>query len=275
MSTIKSTIKRIGDVPSLRGAYLFLRLFNSGIRDKATAKAIARGKFNRGFCPICAKKTVFIEHGEWLRDEYFCIDCFSIPRQRAITHVLETEFPEWRKLKIHESSAGGQSSDKLAAECPGYSSSQFIPDVEPGQTLDGVRCENLERMTFADGSFDLFITQDVFEHVLDPGRAFAEVARVLRRGGSHVFTIPMYGHEESLVRAAWGENGEIVNLVEPDYHGDPSEGPAWLVATEWGKDFTKFIEDASSMMTTVFRFADPNLGLQGEFPEVFISTKTK
>lgn len=275
MSSIKTTVKKIGNIPALRAPYLFLRVVNSGVRDRPTARAIARGKFNTGFCSICAKKTVFVERAEWLRDEYFCIDCFSIPRQRAITHVLENEFPDWRSLTIHESSAGGQSSDKIAAECPGYSSSQFMPDVEPGETRNGVRCENLERMTLADESFDLFITQDVFEHVLDPGRAFAEVARVLRPGGSHVFTIPLYGHDKSLVRAAWGENGEIVHLVEPDYHGDPSEGPAWLVATEWGKDFVKFIEDASSLKTTIFKIVDPKLGLLGEFPEVFVSTKAK
>ena len=275
MSFVKSAVKKIGDVGSLRGLYLLLRMANSAVRDRLMAGAIARGRFNRGFCPTCGKKTVFVERNDWLRDNYFCIDCFSIPRQRAIMHVLEKEFPAWRELTIHESSAGGQSSDKIAAECLGYTSSHFLPGVTPGETHEGVRCENLEAMTFADDSFDLFVTQDVFEHVLDPGSAFREVARVLRPGGSHVFTIPLYPHEKSLVRSVKGEDGAIVNVEPADYHGDPREGAGWLVATEWGEDFTKFIEDSSSLKTDVFSFKDPKLGLLGEFPEVFVSTKAK
>ena len=30
---------------------------------------------------------------------------------------------------------------------------------------DGVRCENLEALTFADSSIDLHVSQDVFEHL--------------------------------------------------------------------------------------------------------------
>jgi hypothetical protein len=35
--------------------------------------------------------------------------------------------------------------------------------------------EDLEALTFPDESFDLVITQDVFEHVLRPAKAFAEI----------------------------------------------------------------------------------------------------
>jgi SAM-dependent methyltransferase len=268
-----STIRKIGDVPGLRLPYLLLRLVNSSVKDPAMRSAITGGKFNRGHCSICDRSTFFVEQGAWLRDEYFCIDCFSIPRQRAIIHVLETRFPNWRTMKMHESAAGGQSSDRLAAESKDYTTSFYMPDVEPGQMRDGIQSENLERMTFADNSFDLFITQDVFEHILDPASAFREVARVLKPGGAHVFTIPQYPHETSLVRSKWGENGEIVNIEPPDYHGDPATGPAWLVATEWGKDFTQFIEDVSGLKTEVVRIEDRSLGLLGEFLEVFVSRK--
>lgn len=275
MSSTTSTIRKIGDVSGLRLPYLLLRLVNSAAKDRTMRSAITGGKYNRGHCSICDRSTFFVEQGPWLRDEYFCIDCFSIPRQRAIIRVLEDKFPNWRTMKMHESAAGGQSSDKLAMESSDYTTSFFMPDVEPGQMRDGIRNENLERMTFDDDSFDLFVTQDVFEHVLDPARAFAEVARVLKPGGAHVFTIPLYSHEQSLVRSKWGENGEIVYIEEPDYHGDPEAGEGWLVATEWGKDFTKFIESASGMKTEVVRIEDRNLGLLGEFLEVFVSRRAE
>ena len=273
MSLVKTALRRVGHLPGFRGPYLFLRVLNSSLRDRHTARAVLRSRANRGHCSICEKQTVFIERTDWLRDEYFCVDCYSIPRQRALIHVLQEKIPDWRDLVIHESSADGVSSDKIAAECSGYSSSQYMPDVEPGGMRDGIRCENLEAMTFADDSFDVFITQDVFEHVLAPGVAFREVARVLRPGGAHVFTIPLYQHEVSVLRARRGDNGETVNLLPPDYHGDPAAGAGWLVATEWGNDFTKFIEDASGLKTDVVKIMDPALGLKGEFLEVFVSTK--
>ena len=49
--------------------------------------------------------------------------------------------------------------------------------------VQGVRCENLEELTFPDESIDLHISQDVMEHVFQPKRAFAEIARTLRPGG--------------------------------------------------------------------------------------------
>ena len=49
-------------------------------------------KHNNGYCVICEKETTFIEHNDWLRDHYLCSTCHSIPRQRALIHVLNTFF---------------------------------------------------------------------------------------------------------------------------------------------------------------------------------------
>lgn len=148
------------------------------------------GACHRGYCPICEDKTVFVKPGVWLRDDYLCIRCHSIPRFRALLYVLQTHFSDWRDLTIHESSPGSPSSDKIRRECAHYVETQFFPDASPGEVRQGFRCENLEHQTFGDGAFDLVITQDVFEHVLHPAQAFSEIARTLRPGGSHVFTAP-------------------------------------------------------------------------------------
>jgi hypothetical protein len=44
-------------------------------------------------------------------------------------------------------------------------SSHYWPDVPPGDLVDGVRCEDIERPIFRDGSFDLVVSSDVFEHI--------------------------------------------------------------------------------------------------------------
>ncbi len=46
-----------------------------------------------------------------------------------------------------------------------------------------------EALPFADGSFDLAICWDVVEHVQDPERLLAELARVLRPGGRALVTV--------------------------------------------------------------------------------------
>ena len=225
-----------------------------------------------GYCTICQRRTAFIKEGDWLRDQWLCLRCRSIPRWRALVFVLEEYFPEWRGMTIHESSPGGPASEKLARECPGYRPTHFFPDTTPGEYRHGIRCENLEQQTFLDASFDLVVTQDVFEHVLDPARAFAEVARTLKAGGAHVFTIPWYYWKPTLVRAV--RNGDGIDyLVEPDYHGNPISDKGSLVVTEWGDDFCDYVYRHSGLTTTAMRIRDRYRGIDGKFIEVFVSRK--
>src|SRR5699024_368717 len=96
----------------------------------------------------------------------------------------------------------------------------YFPRAEPGTTISGYRNENLENLTYPDEQFDLIITQDVLEHIANPSNAFREIARVLRPGGRHVFTIPWYPAAKTRTRAL-KKQGRIVHLVEPERHGNP------------------------------------------------------
>jgi hypothetical protein len=242
-------------------------------RGRKLPRGLLTGSFNFGYCPICASRTVFIIRQDWLRDFYHCVRCSSIPRWRALIQVLQTHFPNWRDLRIHESSPGGASSEKLKRECPNYLASHFFPEVTPGEMKHGFRCENLEQQTFGDAEFDLVVTQDVFEHILDPAAALSEIARTLKPGGAHLFTVPWYYWKKTLVRAI-SENGSIKHLEEPDYHGNPIDPNGSLVVTEWGWDLCDFIYEHSDLATTAIRIQDKHRGIQAEFIEVFISRKT-
>ena len=81
--------------------------------------------------------------------------------------AIELFCPEWRALKVHESSPCGRGvSVKLKGACPGYSESQFYPDFPRGSIHpDGFRCEDLERLTFPSRSFDLLVTQLSLIHI--------------------------------------------------------------------------------------------------------------
>jgi SAM-dependent methyltransferase len=186
--------------------------------------------------------------------------------------VLQDHFPKWRQRTIHESSPAGSSSKKIADECQNYSFSHFFIDTPTGTTKDGIRCENIEKMTFADASFDLFVTQDVFEHVFHPDLGFKEIARVLKPGGAHIFTIPWYYWKKTKARAT-EENGNIIHLMEPIYHGNPIDSKGSLVVTEWGYEFANYIAKHSGLATTIIRIYNPHHGIDAKFIEVFISYK--
>jgi ubiquinone/menaquinone biosynthesis C-methylase UbiE len=46
-----------------------------------------------------------------------------------------------------------------------------------------------EAQSFPAESFDIVVTQDVFENLFAPDRAIKEIARTLRPGGAHIMTV--------------------------------------------------------------------------------------
>jgi SAM-dependent methyltransferase len=228
---------------------------------------------NFGYCLICEQKTLFVEYDNWLRDNYRCIRCQSIPRNRALIRTLQLFAPDYKNLLIHESSPGNASSQYLKRNSKHYSCSHFFPEIETGTTHQGFRCENLECLTFSDSSFDIFVTADVFEHIMFPDRAFSEIARVLKPGGMHVFTIPWYPELKTSRQRAILANGKIEHKEKADFHCNPVDKQGSLVTFDWGLDFTEYIYLNSGMTTTIYKEVNRSLGLDGTLLEVFVSRK--
>jgi SAM-dependent methyltransferase len=225
---------------------------------------------NSGYCHCCRHDTVFTAHGDWLRDTYLCDKCGSIPRQRAIQYILDRYFTNWTYLNIHESSP---SNEYISQWCSSYSSSQYLEGVALGSVVDVVRCENLEKLTFADETFDLVITQDVMEHVNTPQKAFNSIMRVIKRGGAHVFTAPKHrGLLTSYPRILVTEN-EIVHIKEPEYHGSPVGDGRVLVTWDYGDDFESLVTEWAGCPIQTYVTRDRALGLDGEYLEVFVMKK--
>lgn len=229
-----------------------------------------------GYCVTCDSSVTFVSHHPWLRDHFICPNCKSIPRERALMLAIERFFPDWREFRIHESSPCGRgASIKLQKGCRDYVGSHFFPDMTPGAThASGWRCENLEALSFPDESFDLVVTQDVMEHVFDPAKAFAEIARTLKPGGAHVFTVPIVRKEQpTQVRAILDGQGTVRHLLPETYHGNPIDEKGSLVTVDWGYDICPFIEEKSGLFTTVVYFDDLAHGIRAELIEVLISRK--
>lgn len=166
---------------------------------------------NHGFCNNWMSQTTFSAENDWLRDNYLCVNCGSLPRERALMEVVQRYYPEWRHLTIHETSPAQRgASARLKRECESYIATQFWPSKPRGAIVEGVRCENIESLTFEDNSIDLHISQDVLEHILDPYAEFREISRTLRPGGAHICTVPLVQKERpSRRRARMGLDGVI------------------------------------------------------------------
>ena len=52
-----------------------------------------------GYCHCCREETYFEIQGNWLRDNYLCSNCFSIPRQRHLQYILDQYFSGWEEKK--------------------------------------------------------------------------------------------------------------------------------------------------------------------------------
>lgn len=228
-----------------------------------------------GRCMTCSGQVRFIARAPYLRDSYQCSACGSIPRERALMAVIDSWYPRWRELAIHESSPSSRgASRRLADECAHYVASQYFPGRTPGSVVDGVRCENLEALSFPDASIDLHVTQDVMEHVFDPAQVFREIARTLKPGGAHVFTAPLWKkHEASTRRARLDADSKLVHLDTPVYHGNPVSDEGSLVTVDWGYDICRHIFEASGLFTHIIHIDDVSRGIRADLNEVLVTIK--
>ena len=108
-----------------------------------------------------------------------------------------------------------------------------------------VSSESVLDMSYRDGTFDLFLTSDTLEHVPDVDRALAEIYRVLKPGGRHIFTVPAVWGRPDTRRRAIIQDGLIVHLMLPPcYHGGSVNPDDCLAFYEYGDDIVDIVRRA-------------------------------
>ena len=126
-----------------------------------------------------------------------------------------------------------------------YKPTQYHPTIPCGEALPipGNVALDLEKQScIPDGSFDLVITQDVFEHIYDAAAAFAEIERTLKPGGMHIFTVPVTSKMNATFEAATrASDGSVIMHAPPEVHGNPMSGDGSLLTHQWGFDIVDFV----------------------------------
>ncbi len=255
-------------------------LYWQGLRARAYASAVAHGQVER--CTVCGKVRPMLYHREIIpnglielwgltprqavalarKESGLCSACHAKQRARRIASVLLELYPvgdpkspnhaaslrDWvqdpaiRRLKVAEINRVDGVHDVLVC-LPSLESPDFVPGAELGSTVDGVRCEDLCRLTYPDESFDLVITSETLEHVPELSAALAEIHRVLVPGGRHVFTVPVAPWEpKTFPRSRLRDDGTVEHLATPICH--PGGHSGYPVFTELGMDFPDILRGA-------------------------------
>ena len=216
-------------------------------------------RLGRGRCPLCAGRLFVRFSDDPLGTR--CVSCQASAISMAIGAVLDRVAPDAADRRILELSTRGPFHDHLARSVAGGAgelvSCEYYDDVDPGAYRDGIQCQDVQRLSYPDASFGLCTSTEVFEHVPDDRRGFAEIFRVLEPGGLFVFTVPLSDEATTAERARL-ENGRIEHLEEPAYHDDFIRGAGQvLVYRDYGQDITVRLQAVGFTDTRIEASTDP------------------
>ena len=215
--------------------------FLKKIRMYVKPKYLLKSRIRR--CRCCGKIAPIIQFG--VDDEMRrCLFCRANGRYEYISEAID-ELGKLEGKIIFELDDNSPLRKKLKKYGKNYIRSFYSEKIPFGTVLeDGTRNEDIQHLSFSDNSIDLMISSDVLEHVVDINAAFEEMKRVLKPGGKHIFSIPMY---DGMTRQrASIEDGRIKYILPKHYHCDPAKDGNGFILVFWdyGKDFaTRFSDD--------------------------------
>jgi SAM-dependent methyltransferase len=183
-------------------------------------------------CRCCNQMSMIVSFSEG--EEFkICLRCRANLRYEMLAEVIRSFGPALQEITVLELDSRSPLRPLLSSAKVYHRS--FYSNRGPLGSLDsdGVRCEDITRLTFPPSSIDLIVSSDVLEHVPNIEEAFTECYRVLRPGGCHLFTVPP---RPKTRRRADIVNGEIRFLEEPDYHSDPLNPEGILAFWDFGTD---------------------------------------
>jgi len=140
-------------------------------------------------------------------------------------------------------------------------------NISPGENIlfknHLVRHEDLTKLSFANASFDIVVTQDVFEHIGDYKAAFSEYRRVLTSKGIMAFTIPFFPNQKCTeIRVQLNSDGYIQYLLTPEYHSNPVGDRGSLCFQHFGWDILDTLRQVGFSIASAHLYWGP---WQGHF----------
>lgn len=211
------------------------------------------------------------------RERLVCPICRMNNRQRGCMHVAVEYLGLRPGSRVYMTEQMTQSYAMLRSRYPNVVGSEFLgPGAAPGSVnLAGLRHEDITRLSFPGESFDAILSFDVLEHVPSYRKAFAECLRVLKPGGTMLFSVPfLQDSPQTRTRAHFDASGQLVHGEPPAYHGDPVRpGEGVLCFHDFGWDMLEHAREAGFADVTALTYRDPAYGYLGGWPLLFAATR--
>jgi len=190
------------------------------------------------YCPVCGCRRPLVKLAA-NEMAVRCVSCRASAVTMSVVSVLNKVAPKIGTLDVYELSTRGPLFHYFKGRVGTLTCSEYFADVVPGDFQNGVQCQDVQRLSFPDASYDLCTSTEVFEHVPDDAKGFSEMHRVLRPNGLLVFTVPLTGEKKTVERAELHPDGELHHLLPPEYHGDPISNSGILAFRNYGRDITE------------------------------------
>jgi len=157
-------------------------------------------------------------------------------RLRCSIHIMDMELSPYIEADIYVTEQVTPMFSYLQKKFPAIMGSEYLGDnLAPGEIKNGIRHEDMTDLSFANNSFDHYLSFECFEHIPVYKKAIAEIYRVLKPGGTFLGSFPFdINRYQNLIRATVDEGGNIIYLTEPEYHGDPVNEKGILCFTIFG-----------------------------------------
>jgi SAM-dependent methyltransferase len=197
-----------------------------------------------------------------------CSHCGAKLRGRRLAQIVQVLYPvgappalarsladwvgraETQALRVAEINRIDGLHDQLL-RLPHFASSDYQPGAAPGVVIVGVRSEDLTKLTYADGCFDLVVTSETLEHVPYLQAALREIRRVLAPGGRHIFTVPLLPQTgKTFPRTIVRPDGTVEDRASRIAH--PGGDWGYPVFTEFGADLPDLLRRAGFRVEVFF-----------------------
>lgn len=248
---------------------------------------IKPGQFTvQGHCIVCERTVEFLvdysaSYETWKgmpvpnwREVITCPMCNLNNRMRASVAYLLDGSDTDDVIYLTESTTALYAAVK--GKRPNVIGSEFLGSGTPSGLVnkDGIRHEDVTRLSFASEMLDAIGTFDVFEHVPDYKQAISELYRCLRFGGLLVVTVPINLYsKETVTRATVDDLGIVTHLMEPEIHDNPLDPSGSLCFYHYGWDFIAELRGIGFQDVGVSLYWNPKLGFLGGYQAIISGHK--
>ena len=193
------------------------------------------------YCVSCERKTFFLISGTESRS-IRCLRCKSTGISLATVTLIKSLPLDSSTSAVYELSFHGAVYRYLKQRFAHFECSEYFGSPAGGLKFKGVRNEDVQKLSFDEGCFDLVSCTEVFEHVPDYHAGFSEVFRVLKPGGWFVFTVPFFDAESTQPICRLTPHGSLQWLANEEYHDSQVSGVG-TVPVFWHHSKSQILDD--------------------------------